>query len=145
MLAASDDQIYFSSKPKDKEVFLGETVQFDWDYVVGDVGEVRFGVVIEDPETKGDQNIAIYSRKKDGTTVFNNMMDQIAWIRDRVDIVPKAIRQASFKINQVKMKDSVTFFCQVFFGDDGRSEIDNVKLNVVGEYNYICKESLWLT
>ncbi|XP_078353247.1 neural cell adhesion molecule 1-like isoform X2 [Oculina patagonica] len=124
VLAASEDQIYFSTKPKDKEVFVGENVQFDWDYVVEDVQEIRFGVVIN------DKNTAIYIKKKDGTSVLNNLHTSVEWIRDRVEIVPN--RRASFKINQVKMEDSVTFFCQVFYGAEGLlSETDKVKLTVV--------------
>lgn len=130
VLAASDDEIYFSTKPKDKEVFVGENVQFDWDYVVKDMKEVRFGVVIQDM-------IAIYIKKSDGTSVLNNLHTSVEWIRDRVEIVPN--RRASFRIKQVRMEDSVTFFCQVFFGAEGLlSDSDIVKLTVVGEY----KESL---
>ncbi|XP_078366590.1 uncharacterized protein LOC144650724 isoform X3 [Oculina patagonica] len=134
VLAASEDQSYFSTKPKDKKVFVGENVQFDWDYVVEDMQEIRFGVVINDQKT------AIYIKKKDGTSVLNNLHTSVEWIRDRVEIVPN--RRASFKINQVKMEDSVTFFCQVFYGAVGLlSHTDKVKLTVVGGY----KETLNLT
>lgn len=126
LAAASEDKSYFSTKPKDKEVFVGETVQFDWDYVVEDMEEIRFGVVIPD---KG--NMAIYVKKKDGTSVLNNLDTPVEWIRDRVEIVPN--RRASFKVNNVKMEDSVTFFCEVHFGEV-ESDVDNVKLSVVGEY-----------
>lgn len=125
LAAASEDKSYFSTKPKDKEVFVGETVQFDWDYLVEDMEEIRFGVVIQ------DQNVAIYKKKKDGTSVLNNLHTSVEWIRDRVEIVPN--RRASFKVNNVKMEDSVTFFCEVYFGEEQNS-FDNVKLSVVGEY-----------
>ena len=62
----------------------------------------------------------------------NNLETSIEWIRDRVVIVED--RRASFRVNRIKMKDSVTFFCQVYFGPDKKTEIDKVKLTVVGEY-----------
>jgi len=130
VLAASDDQIFFSTKPKHKEAFVGENVQFDWDYVLKEVEEVRFGVVTFDGEVP--QNIAIYIKRKNGSSVRNNLQTSIEWIRDRVVIVED--RRASFRVNRIKMKDSVTFFCQVYYGADGKSEIDKVELTVVGEY-----------
>lgn len=131
VLAASDDQIYFSTKPKDKEAFVGQNVQFDWDYVLKEVQEVRFGVVIQAFDG-GKEITAIYIKKKNGSSVRNNLETSIEWIRDRVVIVED--RRASFRINNIKMEDSVTFFCQVYFGREGLSEIDRVKLTVVGEY-----------
>lgn len=134
--ATSEDEIYFSTKPKDKEVFLGEDVQFDWDYVVEDVQQVHFGVVIEDPVTKGSQNIAIYVKTKNENKQ-NNLNKEIEWIRNRVDIVPN--KRASFKIRNVKMEDSVTFFCQIVYGTQEKTASDQVKLSVVGEYKRIAK------
>ena len=130
MLAACDDQIFFSTKPKHKEAFVGENVQFDWDYVLKEVEEVRFGVVLKLPD--GPQSIAIYIKKKNGSSVRNNLGTSIEWIRDRVMIVED--RRASFRVNRVKMEDSVTFFCQVYFGREGKSVSDMVELTVVGEY-----------
>lgn len=126
--ATSEDEIYFSTKPKDKEVFLEEDVQFDWDYVVEDVTAVQFGVVIEDPVTKGSQNIAIYVKTKNENKQ-NNLNKEIEWIRNRVDIVPN--KRASFKIRNVKMEDSVTFFCQIVYGTHEKTASDQVKLSVV--------------
>ena len=134
MLAASDDQIFFSTKPKHKEAFVGEDVQFDWDYVLKEVEEVRFGVLIKLVDGEEPQNTAIYIKKKNGSSVRNNLGTAIEWIRDRVVIVED--RRASFRVNRIKMKDSVTFFCQVYFSRDTsiKSEIDKVELTVVGEY-----------
>lgn len=129
VLAASDDQIFFSTKPKHKEAFVGENVQFDWEYVLKEVEEVRFGVVIKVPDGEGPQSIAIYVKKKNGSSVRNNLQTSIEWIRDRVVIVED--RRASFRVNRIKMEDSVTFFCQVYFGADKKSEIDKVELTVV--------------
>ena len=130
MLAASDDQIFFSTKPKHKEAFVGDNVQFDWDYVLKEVEEVRFGVVLK--VLDGSQSIAIYIKKKNGSSLRNNLEESIEWIRDRVMIVDD--RRASFRVNRVKMEDSVTFFCQVYYGTEGKSVIDTVELTVVGEY-----------
>ena len=131
MLAASDDQIFFSTKPKHKETFVGDNVQFDWDYVLKEVEEVRFGVVLKGPDGEVPQSIAIYIKKKNGSSVRNNLETSIEWIRDRVVIVED--RRASFRVNGVQMEDSVTFFCQVYFGSEGKSVSDTVKLTVVGK------------
>lgn len=118
----------FTTTPKDKEVFVGESVQFDWDYAVTDVREVRFGLV-EDPGGQR-RKVAIYVKVRNGTLKFNHMGESVKWIRNRVEVVPN--RRASFKINSVQMDDSKTFFCQLF--RDFKSEIrDEVTLTVVGK------------
>ena len=123
-MATSED--YFTATPKDKEVFLGESVQFDWDYLDSlDVEEVRFGVY----DSKTDREVAIV--KKIGETLhFNNQLKAVDWIRDRVEVVGG--RRASFKINQVQMNDSRTFLC-ILMTRDGKSMVKTVKLNVVGK------------
>ncbi|XP_067046268.1 uncharacterized protein [Acropora muricata] len=117
----------FTTKPEDKEVFVGGSVQFDWDYAVTDVRQVRFGLVV-DPGGQ-DIGVAIYIKVRDGTLRFNNMSESVKWIRKRVEVVPN--RRASFKINSVQMDDSKTFFC-LLVGDrltyGGR---DDVKLTVL--------------
>jgi len=130
VLAASDGQIFFSTKPKHREAFVGDSVQFDWDYVLKEVEEVRFGVVVKVQDIP--ENVAIYVKKNNGSSVRNNMDTAIEWIRDRVVIVEN--RRASFRVNPIKMEDSVTFFCQVYYGAERKSEIDKVELTVVGEY-----------
>ena len=124
-LATSEDA-HFTATPKDKEVFLGENVQFDWDYLDNlDVKEVRFGVF--DAKTGREDAIV---KKQGGTLQFNNMDKPIEWIRNRVEVVDG--RRASFKINQVQMNDSRTFFCVLIIGL-GKSVLNTVKLNVVGK------------
>lgn len=100
-------------------------MQFDWEYVVEDVQDVRFGVVVE------NNNVAILVKTKKGTKQ-NNRDHSVEWIRNRVEIIPG--KRASFIIRNVVLKDSTTFFCQVIYGF-GKIEIDKVKLSVVGEYN----------
>ncbi|PFX13599.1 Titin [Stylophora pistillata] len=119
--AASQDTVYFSTKPKDKEIFVGKDVQFDWEYVVEDVQEVGFGVVVE------KNNVAILVKTEKGT-IQNNLDQSVEWIRNRVEIVPD--KRASFKIRNVELEDSTTFFCQVRYGI-GKTESDTVKLSVV--------------
>lgn len=125
-LATSEDA--FTATPKDTEVFLGESVQFDWDYLDSlDVKEVRFGVY----DTKTGREDAIV-KKQGRIVIFNNMLGAIEWIRNRVEVVGD--RRASFKINQVQMNDSRTFFCVLIIGD-GKSVLNTVKLKVVGKFN----------
>lgn len=101
-------------------------MQFDWDYLDNlDVKEVRFGVY----DSKTDKEVAIV-KKKGGTLHFNNMDKTVEWIRNRVEVVDG--RRASFKINQVQMNDSRTFFCVLIIGV-GNSVLNTVKLNVVGK------------
>lgn len=122
----------FTTTPKDKEVFVGSNVQFDWDYIdSGDVKDVRFGVLVPIADSETPREVAIYVKKKDGPLMFNNMDQSIEWIRDRVEVVPR--RRASFRIKSVKMDDSRTFFCVLMTGSIG-SVMNTVKLTVVGEY-----------
>lgn len=118
----------FTTTPKDKEVFVGGSVQFDWDYAVTGVREVRFGLV-EDPEGL-DRAVAIYVKVRNGTVRFNHMSESVKWIRKRVEVVPN--RRASFKINSVQMDDSKTFFC-LLVRDSTPVIRDKVKLTVVGK------------
>lgn len=120
----------FTTTPKDKEVFVGRSVQFDWDFVVPDVKEVRFGLVV-DPGGL-DKEVAIYVKVKNGTLKFNHMSESVEWIRNRVKVIPK--RRASFNITDVQMKDSGTFFCLLFRGYLIHPIRDRVKLTVVGKF-----------
>ena len=119
----------FTTKPEDKEVFVGGSVQFDWDYAVTDVREVRFGLVV-DPGGQ-DMGVAIYVKLRNGTLRFNYMSESVKWIRKRVEVVPN--RRASFKINSVQMDDSKTFFCLCVRGASTPLIRDYVKLTVVGK------------
>ena len=119
----------FTSTPKDKEVFVGGSVQFDWEYAVTGVREIRFGLVV-DPEGL-DSSVAIYVKERNGTLRFNHMSESVKWIRKRVEVVPN--RRASFKINSVQMDDSKTFFCLLIRGASTPSIRDYVKLTVVGK------------
>nr|XP_058964140.1 titin-like isoform X1 [Pocillopora verrucosa] len=121
--ATSQDTGTFSTKPKDKEVFVGEDVQFDWEYVKEDVQEIQFGVV-----TIKNKNVAILVKTDNGTKQ-NNLHKDVEWVRDRVEIVPG--KRASFKIRNLEMEDSRTFFCQIRYGIHGKTESDEVKLSVV--------------
>ena len=120
----------FKTTPNDKEVFVGESVQFDWDYIdLQDVYDVRFGVLLPTADSETFEEVAICVKKRDGTLIFN-MHQSIKWIRDKVEVVPG--RRASFKIKSVEMDDSKTFFCKLVT----RSvTVENtVKLTVLGEY-----------
>ncbi|XP_029184817.2 titin-like isoform X1 [Acropora millepora] len=117
----------FTTTPKDKEVFVGGSVQFDWDYAVTGVREIRFGLVV-DPEGL-DREVAIYVKERNGTLRFNHMSESVKWIRKRVEVVPN--RRASFKINSVQMDDSKTFFCLLVRDPLTPTIRDKVKLTVV--------------
>ena len=118
----------FTITPKDKEVFVGGSVQFDWDYAFTDVSEVRFGLA----DREHFRDVAIYVKLRNGTLKFNHMSEiSVKWIRKRVEVVPN--RRASFKINSVQMDDSKTFFCLCIRGALKPMILDYVKLTVVGK------------
>ena len=100
-------------------------MQFDWEYVKEDVQEIQFGVV-----TIKNKNVAILVKTDNGTKQ-NNLHKDVEWVRDRVEIVLG--KRASFKIRNLEMEDSRTFFCQIRYGIHGKTESDEVKLSVVGE------------
>lgn len=125
MLVNPEDGAFFITRPKHKEIFVGEDVQFDWEYARTDVQEVSFGVILPDIG-----EMTIYRKKKGGGTVFNNAYQAIDWIRDRTEIVSN--RRASFKINRVQMKDTGTFYCTLVV--ELVHHISRVRLTVVGKY-----------
>ena len=125
MLVNPEDGAFFITRPKHKEIFVGEDVQFDWEYARTDVQEVSFGVILPDIG-----EMTIYSKKKGGGTVFNNAYQAIDWIRDRTEIVSN--RRASFKINRVQMKDTGTYYCTLVV--ELVHHISRVRLTVVGKY-----------
>lgn len=127
MVIAADNQV-FTSKPKDKEVFVGESIQFDWDYIKDDTHEVRFGVIVNTTEVTICKFVL-----KDRTTIFNNRNTEIKNYKDRVEVVSD--RRASFRIKNVRMSDRGTYFCSLGNTDGLDQIISSVKMTVVGKYS----------
>ena len=130
VIAANNDG--FTSKPKDKEVFVGESIQFDWDYIKNDTDEVRFGVKVNTTEVTICKFVL-----KDRTTIFNNRNIEIKNYIHRVEVVSD--RRASFRIKNVQMSDRGTYFCSLVNTDELDHIISSVKMTVVGKYSvYLC-------
>ena len=127
MVIAADNQV-FTSIPKDKEVFVGESIQFDWDYIKNDIDEVRFGVILNTTEVTICKFVL-----KDRTTIFNNRNEEIKNYKDRVEVVSD--RRASFRIKNVRMSDRGTYFCSLVNTDKLDDFISYVKMTVVGKYS----------
>ena len=128
MVIAANNQV-FTSIPKDKEVFVGESIQFDWDYIKDDTDEVRFGVILNTTEV----TICKFVLNKDRTTIFNNRNTEIENYKDRVEVVSD--RRASFRIKNVRMSDRGTYFCSLVNTDVLDSILSFVKMTVVGKYS----------
>lgn len=122
----------FTSIPKDKEVFVGESVQFDWDYVKNDTGEIRFGVKVNTTEVTICKFVV-----KDRRTIFNYRNMEIKNYKDRVEVVSE--KRASFRVKNVRMSDRGTYFCSLVSTDEQgivtSSVTSLVKMTVVGEYS----------
>ena len=131
MVIAADNQV-FTSRPKDKEVFVGESIQFDWDYITNDTvtDEVRFGVKVNTTEVTICKFVLT---GKDRTTIFNNRNTEIKNYKDRVEVVSD--RRASFRIKNVRMSDRGTYFCSLVNTDELDHIISSVKITVVGKYS----------
>lgn len=131
MVIAADNQV-FTSRPKDKEVFVGESIQFDWDYITNDTvtDEVRFGVIVNTTEVTICKFVLT---GKDRTTIFNNRNTEIKNYKDRVEAVSD--RRASFRIKNVRMSDRGTYFCSLVNTDELDQIISYVKITVVGKYS----------
>ena len=129
MVIAADNQV-FTSSPKDKEVFVGESIQFDWDYIKDDTDEVRFGVIVNTTEVTICKFVLTGN---DRTTIFNNRNTEIKNYKDRVEVVSD--RRASFRIKNVRMSDRGTYFCSLVNTDELDHIISSVKITVVGKYS----------
>lgn len=131
MVIAADNQV-FTSRPKDKEVFVGESIQFDWDYITNDTvtDEVRFGVKVNTTEVTICKFVLTGN---DRTTIFNNRNTEIKNYKDRVEVVSD--RRASFRIKNVRMSDRGTYFCSLVNTDELDHIISSVKITVVGKYS----------
>lgn len=129
MVIAADNQV-FTSRPKDKEVFVGESIQFDWDYIKDDTDEVRFGVMLNTTEVTICKFVLTGN---DRTTIFNNRNTEIKNYKDRVEVVSD--RRASFRIKNVRMSDRGTYFCSLVNTDELDHFISFVKITVVGKYS----------
>ena len=132
MVIAADNQV-FTSIPKDKEVFVGESIQFDWDYIKDDTDEVRFGVIVNTTEVTICKFVL-----KDNTTIFNNRNTEIKNYKDRVEVVSD--RRASFRIKNVRMSDRGAYFCSLVDTDEQGNVMSSVrsllvKMTVVGKYS----------
>ena len=128
MVITANNQV-FTSIPKDKEVFVGESIEFDWDYI-NDTDEVRFGVKVNTTEVTICKFVL-----KDRTTIFNNKNIEIKNYKDRVEVVSD--RRASFRIKNVRMSDRGTYFCSLVDTDEQGIVISSstsfVKMTVVGK------------
>ena len=139
VFVSSGSQEYFTTTPKDREVFLGTDVQLDWDFAVPSSADgrqveiVRFGVVLKDPTNRNEptEMAIVINDLKDNSKVWNTADSSIQWIKDR--IVPVKGRRASFIIKKVQLEDSKTFFCSLDFGRTEASITDVVEVKVVGE------------
>ena len=132
MVIAADNQV-FTSIPKDKEVFVGESIQFDWDYIKDDTDEVRFGVIGNTAEVTICKFVL-----KHRTTIFNNRNTEIKNYKDRVEVVSD--RRASFRIKNVRMSDRGAYFCSLVDTDEQGNVMSSVrsllvKMTVVGKYS----------
>ena len=132
MVIAANNQV-FTSTPKDKEVFVGESIQFDWDYIKNDTDEVRFGVIVNTTEVTICKFVV-----KDRTTIFNNRNTEIKNYKDRVEVVSD--RRASFRIKNVRMSDRGAYFCSLVDTDEQGNVMSSVrsllvKMTVVGKYS----------
>ena len=127
MVIAANKQV-FTSIPKDKEVFVGESIQFDWDYIKNDTDEVRFGVKVNSTEVTICKIVL-----KDRTTIFNNKNMEIKNYKDRVEVVSD--RRASFRIKNVRMSDRGTYFCSLVNTGELYDIISSVEMTVVGKYS----------
>ncbi|CAH3193998.1 unnamed protein product [Porites evermanni] len=125
VIAANNDG--FTSKPKDKEVFVGESIQFDWDHIKNDTGEVRFGVKVNNTAVTICK--FVLKDSQDRTTIFNNRNMEIKNYIDRVEVVSD--RRASFRIKNVRMSDRGTYFCSLVNTDKLDDIISFVKMTVV--------------
>lgn len=135
MVIAANNQV-FTSIPKDKEVFVGDSIQFDWDYIKNDTDEVRFGVKVNSTEVTICKFV-----KKDRTTIFNNKNIEIKNYKDRVNVEVVSDRRASFRIKNVRMSDRGTYFCSLVNTDELGNVMSSVTLYVemavVGKYPFI--------
>lgn len=127
---ATDFTALFITTPKDKEVFVGDSVQFDWDYR-DDADQVRY-VDFGKREISNRNEVklrTILSKSPDAGIVYANTP---ADVKKRVIAVED--RKASFKIKHVMMNDSEMYFCTLKPKNYlHRTITDYVQLKVVGK------------
>jgi len=128
---ATDFTALFITSPKDKEVFVGDSVQFDWDYR-DDADQVRY-VDFGKREISNRNEVklrTILSKSPDAGIVYANTP---ADVKKRVIAVED--RKASFKIKHVMMNDSEMYFCTLKPKNNlHRTITDYVQLKVVGKF-----------
>ena len=117
----------FTSKPKDKEAFVGESIQFDWDYIINDIDEVHFGVKVNTTEV-----VICKFLVKARRTIFNNKNIEVKNYKDRVEVLSD--KRASFRIKNVRMSDRGIYFSSLAITDES-SVTSYVKMTVVGKYS----------
>jgi len=128
---------HFTTTPKDKEVFVGDSVQFDWDYK-DDGDQVRF-INFGLAGGPSGQKLTTLLRKNPGDDLVlytNSALE----IRSRTEVVYR--RRASFRIKNVIMNDTGYFFCTLYPRDVTKKTLTkHVYMRVVGKYSFIihCK------
>lgn len=120
----------FITSPKDKEAFVGDSVQLDWDYKddADQVGSIKFGRTTTDGQ--GNRiNRAILVKSPDGTVYYRQVDSPL-----RKRISAPTDRRASFKFTDVTMNDTGKYFCSLTPKDIVQTGLtDYVRLKVVGK------------
>lgn len=100
---------HFITVPKNKEVFVGDSVQFNWDYKddKAEIISIEFGISDND---RGRKLINILDKSpKSGIVRFQVQIPLEK--RERIESVEDT--RASFKIKNVKMNDTGYYFCSL--------------------------------
>jgi hypothetical protein len=128
----------FTTKPKNKEIFVGDSVMFDWDYRKEEpVKYISFGIVTNGSE--GPQEETLLRKQADGLLYTNNKR-VFKELIPRIKAVEKS--RASFNISNVRMNDTGKYFCTMEKENDIRRYTEYVNLKVVGKWSRIVVFSL---
>ncbi|XP_032243025.1 titin isoform X2 [Nematostella vectensis] len=122
-----DSLAVFTTKPKDKEVFVGDNVVFTWDYDSKPdvVKAVSFGVVKD--ESGSDRHIALIKKLSTGLVYVNSKNQITKELSKRTTIIRSAGKRkykARFNISNLAINDTGKFYCTL--------ELNN--MNTLTEY-----------
>lgn len=121
----------FTTKPKNKEVFVGDSVTFDWDYrKEEDIVSVRFGIVSNTSEG-ATIALTLFAQKPNDVHYLNTQVPKFVDLVHRINFVEG--KRASFKISNLRMNESGTYFCMLKKRGEIKTFTDNVDLKVVGK------------
>ena len=138
---ANEFAVNFTTTPSDAEYFVGSEATLQWEYSsrpFDAVRKIKFGIVaFPEDSASASEDVAIFVKDKSSGDVQRNTRyrtDVISSLNGRTSVLEN--ETASFKIANLTMNDTGTYFCRLEPDISVREKTDYVHVKVVGKSKF---------